>query len=50
VINPVYEVTINNAGLSEVWVELAVGVLVIAALAAVVMLSTRRLRSKLAAT
>jgi ABC-2 type transport system permease protein len=49
VINPVYEVTINDAGLSEVWVELAIGVAVIAALAVVVTLSTRRLRSKLAA-
>jgi ABC-2 type transport system permease protein len=49
VINPIYEVTINDAGLSEVWVELAIGVAVIAALAVVVMLLTRRLRSKLAA-
>ena len=50
VINPVYEVTINDAGLSEVWVELIIAVAVIAALAGVVMLLTRRLRSKLAAT
>ena len=50
VINPVYEVTINNAGLSEVWVELAIGVAVIVLLAFVVMALTRRLRSKLAAT
>ena len=50
VINPVYEVTINNAGLSEVWVELAIGVAVIVLLAFVVMALTRRLRAKLAAT
>ena len=50
VINPVYEVTINNAGLSTVWAELAIAVAVIALLAFVVAASTKRLRSKLAAT
>ena len=50
VINPVYQVTINHAGLGEVWVELAIGlgmsVLLALALAAI----TRRLRARLAAT
>lgn len=50
VINPVYEVTINNAGLSTVWGELIIAIGVIVVLAFVVMALTRRLRSKLAAT
>jgi ABC-2 type transport system permease protein len=49
VINPVYEVTINNAGLNEVWAELAIGMVVIVLLSMVVMVLTKRLRSKLAA-
>jgi ABC-2 type transport system permease protein len=48
VINPVYEVTINGAGLGSVWVELAIGLAVAALLAVVVVLLTRRLRTKLA--
>lgn len=48
IINPVYEVTINNAGLGDVWVELAIGVLVTAALLAPLFLLTRRLETKLA--
>ncbi len=50
VINPVYEVTINNAGLGAVWVELTIGLAVAAVLAVLVVLSTRRLRTKLAIT
>jgi ABC-2 type transport system permease protein len=50
VVNPVYEVTINEAGLSTVWVELAIGLAVIAALAGVAALLTRRLQTKLATT
>ncbi len=50
VINPVYEVTINDSGLSTVWGELAIAAGVIVLLAFVVMVLTRRLRSKLAAT
>jgi ABC-2 type transport system permease protein len=48
VINPVYEVTINGAGLEEVWVELLIALGVVAALAAVVAQLTRRLGAKLA--
>ena len=50
VINPVYEVTINDAGLSEVWGELVVAVAVIAVLAGLIVLLTRRLRTRLAST
>lgn len=48
VINPVYEVTINNAGLATVWGELAIGLAVIVMLAFAVGLMTRRLARKLA--
>jgi len=50
VINPIYEVTINNGQLSDVAGELAIAVVVIVALAGVVVLLTRRLRTKLATT
>lgn len=50
VINPVYEVTINDAGLGAVWGELAIALVVILALAAIVAALTRRLRFKLATT
>jgi ABC-2 type transport system permease protein len=48
VINPVYEVTINGAGLSVVWGELTVGLGVAGLLAFVVVLLTKRLQGKLA--
>ena len=50
VINPIYEITINNGQLGDVVGELAIAVVVIIALAGVVMLQTRRLRTKLATT
>ncbi len=50
VINPVYEVTINNAGLGDVWAELLIAVGVMVVLAGVVALLTRRLRTRLALT
>jgi ABC-2 type transport system permease protein len=50
VINPVYEVTISNAGLAGVWSELAVAVGVIVGLAGLIVLLTRRLQTKLAST
>jgi len=50
VINPLYEVTINDAGLGTVWAELVIALGVIALLAAVVVAFTRRLRFKLAMT
>jgi len=50
VINPVYEVTINDAGLGAVWGELLVALVVIVALVGLVALLTRRLRTKLATT
>ncbi len=50
VINPVYEVTINDNGLGTVWAELFVALGVIALLAGLVVLLTRRLRTKIAAT
>ena len=50
VINPVYEVTINNAGLSSVWVELVIALAVAALLAVLVAVLTKRLRTKLATT
>ncbi len=50
VINPVYEVTINNEGLGTVWVELAIALGVAVLLAAVTMALTARLRTKLATT
>jgi ABC-2 type transport system permease protein len=49
VINPVYEVTINGAGLGTVWVELGIGLAVAAVLAGLVFLLTGRLRSRLGA-
>ena len=50
VINPLYEVTINDGGLGTVWAELAVALGIIVLLALVVVALTKRLRSKLAAT
>ena len=50
VINPVYEVTINDAGLSDVAGELLIGMGVIGVLAWITVLLTRRLRVKLAST
>ena len=48
VINPVYEVTINGAGLGDVWSELAIGAGVIALMVLPVVFLTRRLVTKLA--
>ena len=48
VINPIFEVSLNNAGLDDVWVELLVAVGVIAVLAIPIVLLTRRLGTKLA--
>jgi ABC-2 type transport system permease protein len=48
IINPVYEVTVNGAGLGEVWGELAIGLGVIALLVVPLGLLTRRLGRKLA--
>jgi ABC-2 type transport system permease protein len=48
VINPVYEVTINGAGLGDVWLELGIAVVVIVALVAPLWWLTRRLETKLA--
>jgi ABC-2 type transport system permease protein len=50
VINPVYEVTVNQAGLGSVWVELVVGLAMAALLAGLVVATTRRLGHQLAAT
>jgi ABC-2 type transport system permease protein len=50
VINPVYEVTINGAGLGSVWGELLIAVGVIVVLGFLVQLLTRRLGTKLAVT
>ena len=49
VINPVYEVTVNRAGLGSVWGELVGALGMAALLAAVVVATTRRLRTQLAA-
>jgi ABC-2 type transport system permease protein len=49
VINPVYEVTVNRAGLGSVWGELVVALGMAALLAAVVGATTRHLRTQLAA-
>jgi ABC-2 type transport system permease protein len=49
VINPVYEVTINRAGLGSVWVELLIALGVAVLLATLVVFTTRRLRTQLAA-
>jgi ABC-2 type transport system permease protein len=48
VINPVYEVIINGAGLDAVWVELTIAVGVIVVLVAPIMLLARRLETALA--
>jgi ABC-2 type transport system permease protein len=48
VINPVYEVTINNAGLGDVWVELLIGIAITSALAVPLVMLMRRLETKLA--
>lgn len=48
VINPVYEVTINDAGLADVWFELTIGAGVIALMVVPVTFLTRRLVTKLA--
>ncbi|MDJ0959316.1 MAG: ABC transporter permease [Acidimicrobiia bacterium] len=50
VINPIYEITINDGQLSDVAGELAIAFVVIVALAFVVAMLTRRLRTKLATT
>jgi ABC-2 type transport system permease protein len=50
VINPVYEVIINHAGLGAVWVELLIGLGMAGLLAAAVVATTRHLRARLAAT
>lgn len=47
VINPVYEVTVNSAGLDVVWVELAIALGVIAAMIAPILFLTRRLETGL---
>jgi len=49
VINPVYEVTIERAGLGDVWAELVVALGVGALLGLVVAATTRRLQARLAA-
>ncbi len=48
VINPVYEVTINNAVLGDVWVELAIGLGVTVVLVGPLVMLMRRLETKLA--
>lgn len=48
IINPVYEVTINDAGLGDVGAELLIGVGVMVLLIAPLILLTRRLETKLA--
>jgi len=48
VINPIFEVSLNNAGLGDVWFELLIGLGVIALLAVAVVAMTRRLGNKLA--
>ena len=47
-INPIFEVSSNNAGLGDVWVELLIGLGVIALLAVPIVPLTRRLGTKLA--
>ncbi|MFH1329782.1 MAG: ABC transporter permease [Actinomycetota bacterium] len=49
VINPVYEVTIEGAGLGEVWVELLIALGVAMLLGLVVATTTRRLKRQMAA-
>jgi ABC-2 type transport system permease protein len=48
VINPIFEVSLNNAGLGDVWVELLIALGVIVLLAVAVIALTRRLGTKLA--
>lgn len=48
VVNPIFEVTLNNAGLGDVWVELLIATGVIVLLALPIVLLTRRLGTKLA--
>lgn len=48
VINPVYEVTINDAGLGEIWGELLIGLGVMALLLVPLFALVRRLETKLA--
>ena len=48
VINPIFEVTLNNAGLGDVWVELLIAIGVIALLGVAVVAMTRRLGRQLA--
>ncbi len=48
VINPIFEVTLNNAGLGDVWVELLVAAGIIVVLGAAVVALTRRLARQLA--
>ncbi len=48
VINPIFEVSLNDAGLSDVWVELLIAAGVIALLGVGVVALTRRLATKLA--
>jgi len=48
IINPLFEVTIDNSGLGEVWQQVLIAVGIVALLAAPVMLLTRRLRGILA--
>ena len=48
VINPIFEVTLNNASLGDVWVELLVAVGIIVVLGAAVVALTRRLGRQLA--
>ena len=48
VINPIFEVSLNNAGLGDVWVELLVAAGVIVLLGVAVVALTRRLGRQLA--
>lgn len=48
VINPIFEVSLNNAGLGDVWVELLIAVGVIALMGLAVVALTRRLGRQLA--
>lgn len=48
IINPVYEVTINEAGLGDVWGDLVIALGVAVLLALVVVMLTRRLHTRLA--
>lgn len=48
VINPIFEVTLNNAGLGDVWVELLIAIGVIVLLGGVLVALTKRLSRQLA--